>query len=84
MRPRRGITLRLSPSQLIAHLPETMLGPGIKAAIYTLSGNKLVERNATNPGGVISVPINRLGNGGYFFEVSGAGKRFTAPFRISR
>ena len=83
-RDAHGFSLRLTTSQLIADLPETMLGPGAHAAIYTVVGNKVVELNATHSGGEISVPINQLGNGGYVFEVSKAGRRIAKAFRISR
>ncbi|MEO7959117.1 MAG: T9SS type A sorting domain-containing protein, partial [Fibrobacteria bacterium] len=85
--PRFGshdITFHLKGSRLVAALPQASSGQGIRASIYTLTGNKVVEVNANNNGGGISIPIDGLGSGTYFCELKGAGLKIRERFRVSQ
>ncbi len=78
------LSLHLTLNYLVATLPISLRGKGIHATIKTVSGNKLVEVQALDRVGRISMPIGNLAPGLYLFEVQTANKRLAQPISIVR
>jgi len=78
-----SFSLHLSPSLLSFTLPNTFSNSSI-AAIYTLSGNKLLESPIGSKSNSFSMPIGNLGMGKYFLEVKDSKDKIVEPFEIGR
>ncbi len=74
--------LQFTASRLFGALPNPLSGQAT-AAIYTVSGNKLVEARAGSNGG-FSLPLNSIGNGSYLLEVKSPAGRTAQPFNLAR
>jgi len=75
------LSLHLSPTQLSFTLPNSFSNPST-AAIYNLSGNRLIESPISKSN--FSMHIGNLGMGKYFLEVKDAKDRIVEPFEISQ
>jgi hypothetical protein len=81
---KNSLPLRLTPSQLFVALPNSLLGSNTHAAIYSISGDKMVEVHTNGSAAEISMPLNNLTRGVYLFELQGQGSRITQTFSLVR
>ncbi len=75
-------SLRFSPSSLFATLPATLFGQKTRAALYGLTGHKVLKVAETEANREIEVPISGRPKGQYFLEISNPSLRITKPFTL--
>ena len=78
------MSLHLTSSQLFASLPNTFLNSNSHAAIYTVTGNKMVEVHSKGLAKEITLPLGNLSRGLYLLELQGLGARIEQSFSITR
>jgi hypothetical protein len=79
----KRLSLRVTSSHLSATRPYSLNGQKTRAAIYTLTGGKIVEIRA-GADREINIPIDNLARGRYVFELKGPGLRFAESFELGR
>jgi hypothetical protein len=79
-----GLALRFAPTLLSVTLPPGLGNRGMRAAVYSIAGNKLVEAETSGINGEMRLPIGGLARGRYVLEVRGLGAEFARPFAIVR
>jgi len=76
--------IEISQTQLSFTLPNSFSNSSSTADIYTVSGNRLIERPIGSKSNSFSMPIGNLSGGKYFLEVKDAKDKVVEPFEISR
>ena len=79
-----NLPFRLESNQLFATLPSSFLGTNVRASIFTVKGNKVREVNAGNSATGIVMPLGKLTNGIYLFELQTKNRRMTRTFSLMR
>jgi len=79
--PQSFLSLKLSSSQLFATLPNSFSGSSSEAAIFSVSGNRLIEAPLGSKNS-FSLPTRDLCQGSYILEVKSPSNRIVQPFSI--
>ena len=77
--PSQKLSLQVTPTRLLASLPNSFFDRPARAAIYTMQGSKLVESSWPRIAGEITLPVEGLSRGTYMFKVEGASS-LSKPF----
>jgi hypothetical protein len=78
------LTLRACSGGLSIGLPSSFAGSDVRAAIYTVAGNKVMEVRTPDLNGEVQVPIDALTRGTYLLEATNSKVRITQLFSLMR
>jgi hypothetical protein len=79
-----GKSLRVASAKVYFTVPATVPKKDLRAAVYSMQGERMIERRDGFPGNEYSVPADRLRTGIYFMELSAPGYRTVEPFGVLR
>jgi hypothetical protein len=78
------LSMRQTSNHVFAALPHSISGVGLRAAVYSNAGEKMVDVRVDELADEVAIPLGGMARGVYLLELRGKGVRMTQAFSISR